>query len=170
MTENELYELNRLPEIDPNYERKIPEPARDQAEKIKFRTLFLPVLLISINAVFLFLSMGSDGFIPVFVSILGLGCGGIVPTVLIERYRLDTSKYFPGKMILFALTAAAITFFLFGKYFGLIMLGAAVIGELVFALLQKTDGKTKLCLILSSAVWGFGGFLLDFWLGILLEF
>ena len=166
MTENELYEPNGLPETDTDYEKK-PETAQTEAATIKFRTLFLPVLLISINAVFLFLSMGFDGFIPVFVSILGLGCGGIMPTVLIYRYRLDTSKYFPGKMILFALTAAAIAFFLFGKYFSLIMLGAAAVGELAFALFQKTGGKTKLCLILSSAVWGFGGFLLDFWLGYL---
>lgn len=163
MAENELHELNRLSEIAPDCESAQVEPAQAPAENVKLRTLFLPVLLITTGAVLMVLFCSFDGFIPVFFPILGLG-SAITSAVLIYRYKLDTSKYFPVKMILFALTAAAIAVYLSGKYFSLIMLGAAVVGELAFALCQKTDGKTKLCLILSSGVWGFIGSVLDFWL------
>ena len=159
MTENELYELNSLPEIDPNYEKKI-ELAQDKAEKLKFRTLFLPVLSI-LASVFLIVLFLTRDCIPLFITALGLTVGGIVPTVLIVRNKPDTSKYFPVKIISFAVTAAGAVFVFLGNAVGLVLLGAAIIGELAFALPQKTDRRTKLCLILSSWVWGVIGFLLD---------
>ena len=159
MTENELYELNQLPEIDPDYEKKT-ELARDREEKGTFRTLLLPVLsmLASVVLIVLFLIRNC---IPLFITLLGLIGGGIVPTVLILRYRLDTSKYFIDQMILLALTIAAFPFTLVGNYVGLVLLGLAVVGGVLLALFIKTGRKTKLCIILSSGVWCVIGFLLD---------
>ena len=159
MTENELHELNRLPEIDPDYEGKKTEAAQAK-EKIKFRTLFLPVLFI-ITSAWSFLPFPSSGRVSIFITVLGLAGSGIVPTALIVRYKLDTSKYFPVKMILFALTVSGAVFALLANFIGPVLLGAALIGELALALFSKTDKKTKLCLFLSNGVWGFLGFLLD---------
>lgn len=176
MTENELYELNQLPEIDPDYVPKRAEPAQNGPARIMTKkawilSLFFPVLSILASAVLIIWNLvytaNGHGFDLIFVTLFGLIACGIVPTVLIVRNRLDTSKFFIVKSILFALTVTGIAFALLNEPITLAFLLVAVIGELVFALLQKTDGKTKLCLILSSLVWGFIGFLTDFFLALL---
>ena len=174
MTENELYELNRLPEIDPDYvpKRVGPaqnEPARIMTKKAWLLSLFFPVLSMLASAVLiiwnLVYTVNGYGFYLIFVTLLGLIVGGIVPTVLIARNRLDTSKYFLGKLIILISSAAAVLLDIMtgGVLDGFILLGFVLAAEFIYALVQKTDIKTKICLFMSSLAWGFLGSALDFW-------
>lgn len=174
MTENELYELNRLPEIDPNYEPKRVGPAQNENARITTKkawilSLLFPVLsmlasmgLIILNLIYIihrnypYLFFGC-------VSLLGLIVGGIVPTVLIVRNRLDTSEFFLGKLyLLVTASMLTVTLSLKTNINGFVMLGLILAAELIYAAVQKTGVKTKVCLFLSSLAWGFLGFMLDF--------
>lgn len=161
-------------EIDPDYVRQTVnepdhKPARIMTDKAWFMSLFLPVLSILASAFFVVLSLLS-GCPFVFTTVLGLICGGIVPTVMIVRGKLDTSKFFIGKMILIA--AAVAIWFAFNytklEYWIFDILGGftyqivIILTEIIFAAVQKTDLKTKICLALSSLAWGLLGFSLDF--------
>lgn len=162
-------------EIDPDYERQMANepdpkqnPARITTKKAWIMSLFLPVLSIHASAFFVILSLNNSPF--VFTAILGLICGGIVPTVMIVRGELDTSKFFLGKMIL--ILAAVAVWFVFNytelEYWVFDILGGftyqifILLTEIIFAAVQKTDLKTKICLALSSLAWGLLGFSLDF--------
>ena len=174
MTENELYELNGLSEIDPDYEPKRVEAvqnenARITTKKAWFLSLLLPILSILASAVLIIwnLIFIKDGysFYFIFVTLLGLIIGGIVPTVLIVKNRLDTSKYFLGKLfILVTASILTVTFALKTNINGFVMLGLILAAELIYAAVQKTDVKTKVCLFLSSLAWSVLGFFLDLWL------
>lgn len=174
MIQNEISEINALPpiEIDPDYESRTAnepdpknQPARITTKKAWFMSLFLPVLSIIafafplINGLFL------------LSAVFGL-IGGILPTVMIVRGRIDTSKYFPGKMILFAVLAAVVVFswitslnvwtWIAEGFHFLILPAVMITAEIIFAATRKTDVRTKLCLALSSAAWVYLGFTLDF--------
>ena len=174
MTENELYELNQLPEIDPDYVPKPVEPAKNEHARITTKkawvlSLLLPALSILASAVLIIWNLISikDGysFYFIFVTLLGLIIGGIVPTVLIVKNRLDTSKYFLGKLfILVTASILTVTFALKTNINGFVMLGLILAAELIYAAVQKTDVKTKVCLFLSSLAWSVLGFFLDLWL------
>ena len=183
MTENDIYELNQLPEIDPNYERQTvnerqtvsaPDPARSMTKKAWFKSLFLPVFSMLASAVlplwdlYTVIAEG-DVYYFFFIPLFGVICGGIVPTVLIVRYRLDLSKYFRGKMILFFVWAVGFVFASLdlliwhltnGGIFWVLLI-VTVIAELIFTAVQNTSIKTKLCLVLSSLVWGYLGLIID---------
>lgn len=168
MPEDKVFDFSV--EIDPDYVRQtVNEPARTMTERARFMSLFLPVLSILASAFFVVLSLLS-GCPFVFTTVLGLICGGIVPTVMIVRGKLDTSKFFIGKMILIA--AAVAIWFAFNytklEYWIFDILGGftyqivIILTEIIFAAVQKTNIKTKICLALSSLTWGFLGFSLDF--------
>lgn len=174
MSEDKAFDFSV--EIDPNYvkqKRDDPatqnQPARIMTTKAWFMSLLLPVLSIFSSAFFVVLSLLS-GCLFVFTAVLGLICGGIVPTVMIVRGKLDTSKFFIGKMILIA--AAVAIWFAFNytklEYWIFDILGGftyqivIILIEIIFAAVQKTNIKTKICLALSSLAWGFLGFSLDF--------
>lgn len=180
MSEDKTFNFSA--EIDPDYVRQTadepdykPKPARITTKRAWFMSLLVPVLSILASAYPL-----TQGCI-ILTSILGVICGGILPIVLIVRGRIDTSKFFLGKMILFtALAAVVVTSWITsqdvwkwiseGLHF-LILPTVLIIAELVFATTRKTDGKTKLCLVLSSAAWAYLGFTLDFalmWLPLLI--
>ena len=177
MTEDELYELNQLPEIDPDYVPKRAEPAQNEPARITtkkawFLSLFFPVLSLLASSGWIILEIvyllayGSPSYSYKFfycTALFGLIVGGIVPTVLIARNRLDTSKYFLGKLLILLPVAAITVIFVFTRGVdGFMMLG--IMPELIYASVQKTNIKTKICLFLSSLAWGILGFLLDFWL------
>lgn len=130
-----------------------------------FMSLLFPVLSILGSAVFIVMFL-TDGYFSVFISALGLTVGGVVPMVMIIRGKLDMSKYFPGKIILFLALAleAALSWTVFIGWLGegfnvfippMLMIAA----EIIFAVLQKADLKTKICLVLSSLAWGYLGFI-----------
>lgn len=161
MTENELYELNRLPEIDPDYESKRREPARVMTKKAWFMSLLFPVLSMLASVTVMIV----DPFFIITMAPLGLIFGGIIPTVLIARGKVDTLGSFRGKMILFGvLTAAAPFSWIFFDIWtreGMIILALPLLiaaAELVHTGVQKTDIRTKICLALSSFVWCYLGF------------
>ena len=132
-----------------------------------FMSLLFPALSIIGSMIFVIMYLVNGGF-PVFITILGLAGGGIVPIVLIVKNRLDLSKYFPVKIILFSLSAVAGTLFwtvFIGRFhssFSILILPILMIAaEIVFALPQKTDNKRKICLALSSLAWGYLGFCIE---------
>ena len=171
MPDNELFDFSM--EIDPDYVRQIadkpdhkPKPARIKTKKAWVMSLLLPVLSILASAYPL-----CNGLFLFTVSV-GAICGGIIPTVMIARNKLDTSKYFPGKMILFAVLVAVVviswvtslnvwTWIAEGLHF-MILPTAMITAEIIFAAVQKTDTETKLVLALSSPAWVYLGFTLDF--------
>ena len=135
-----------------------------------FTSLLLPVLSIIGSLAFLLIGIANHGFF-VCIAILGLVGGGIVPYVLIVRNRLDLSMYFPAKMVLFSVLAVGdiLTRFVFigfgwlrNLYAILIFPTLMVAAEVIYAAKQKTDRKTKICLVLSSLAWGYLGLCLDF--------
>ena len=137
-------------------------------KKTWFMSLLFPVLSILGSMFFVIMCLDMDAF-PVFVAILGSIVGGIVPYVLIIRNRLDLSGYFPVKIILFSVLAVGATltvtvpFYWIIKFYTLPVLPMLIIAaEIVYAAKQKTDRKTKVCLVLSSLVWGYLGFVLEF--------
>lgn len=170
MTENELYELNRLPEIDPNYEPKRVgasqnENARITTKKAWIISLLFPVLSMIGSAVFIVMFL-TDSYFSVFITAFGAVCGGVIPMVMIIRCKLDLSKYFLGKIILFSVLALGVTlswtvFIIWlGRNFNIFILPMLIIAaEIIFAVLQKADLKTKICLVLSSLTWGYLGFI-----------
>lgn len=161
MTENELYELNRLPEIDPDYESKRREPTRVMTKKAWFMSLFLPVLLMLASVTVMIV----EPFFIITMVPLGLVFGGIIPTVMIARNKVDMSGFFRGKIILFGVLAVAAPlswiFFDIWTREGIIILVLPLLiaaAELTYAGIQKTDIITKICLALSSFVWCYLGF------------
>lgn len=161
-------------EIDPNYvpqsKDSSPKLERITTKKAWLMSLLLPVLSILASAFCFVLSLPGSGRPFIFTVLLGLICGGIVPTVMIVHGKVDTSKFFLGKLII--LFAAVAVWALFNytelKYWVWDLLGVygyqiiILSAELIFAAVQKTDIKTKLCLALSSLAWGFLGFAIDF--------
>lgn len=134
-------------------------------KKAWFMSLLFPVLSILGSAVFIVMFL-TDGYFSVFISVLGLTVGGVVPMVMIIRGKLDMSKYFLGKIILFSALAVGVTlsWTVFIGWLGegfncfippMLMIAA----EIIFAVLQKADLKTKICLVLSSLAWGYLGFI-----------
>lgn len=179
MSEDKAFDFSI--EIDPNYVRQKrdepdpqKQPARITTKRAWFMSLLLPVLSILASVFFVVFVMIPSGFpLFVFTAVLGLICGGIVPTVMIVRGKLDTSKFFLGKMIL--ILAEVGVWFLFNytelEYWIFDILGGftyqivILLAEIIFAAVQKTNIKTKICLAFSSLGWGFLGFSLDFVLG-----
>ena len=145
------------------------------AKRAWFLSLLLPVLSIIGSMIFVVIYLVNGGF-PVFIGILGLVGSGIVPIVLIIRNRLDMSKYFPVKIILFSVLGVAVMLSwadLISSWFDngynlFIPAGVVLVAEIVFAALQKTDRKTKICLALSSVAWSYLGFVLEMIVGLAL--
>ena len=132
-----------------------------------FLSLLFPVLSILGSLLFVLMCL-DNGVFPVVVAVLGLTVGGIVPYVLIIRNRLDLSNYFPVKIILFSALAVVVTLSLTVPFYGIIKLYTLpvlptliIAAEVVYAVRQKTDRKTKICLTLSSLAWGWLGFCLE---------
>ena len=128
-------------------------------------SLLFPVLSILGSAVFIVMFL-TDGYFSAFIAAFGAICGGIVPMVMIIRGKLDMSKYFLGKIILFSALALGVTLswtvFInwLGRNFNIFILPMLIIAaEIVFASVQKADLKTKICLVLSSLAWGYLGFI-----------
>lgn len=165
----------QIPEIDPDYIRRTeesspPDSPRPISKSQWIKSLLFPVLSILASAFCFVLSLPGSGRPFIFTALLGLICGGIVPTVMIVTGKANTSKFFLGKIIiLFAEVVVGVLFNyteleywiwdVLGVYGFQIMLLAA---EIIFAAVQKTDIKTKLCLALSSLAWGYLGFAIDF--------
>ena len=138
-------------------------------KKAWFMSLLLPVLSILGSMAFLLMGLANHGFF-VCIAILGFVGGGIVPYVLILRNRLDLSVFFPAKMMLFSALAVGdiLTRFVFigwgwlsHLYTILVLPTLMIAAEVVYAVKQKTDRKTKICLVLSSLAWGYLGLCLD---------
>ena len=133
-----------------------------------FLSLLFPVLSI-LGSVFFVIMCLDMGAFPVVVAILGAAVGGIVPYVLIIRNRLDLSGFFPVKIILFSALAVGVTLSLTVPLYWIIKLYTLpvlpiliIAAEVVYAARQKTDRKTKICLVLSSLAWGYLGFVAEF--------
>lgn len=134
-----------------------PETTRFATRRARYMTFFLPVFSIFASAFFV---IASWVFMPlIFTAIFGLVCGGIVPTVMISMCKIDTSEFFRGKMLLLLFE---IIFFIAARQFfgGIIVI--MLFAEIIFAAVQRTDLKTKICLALSSVAWGLLGFAVDF--------
>lgn len=154
-------------EIDPDYVRQTaPDPnapARITTKRAWFMSLLIPVLAIAYPIAY---------FLIIFpLAIFGLIIGGIVPLVMIIRGRIDTSKFFLGKMILLAATVGGI-FLVDASWTSISWLDEELctiitpivlaLAEIIFAATRKTDRKTKLCLALSSVAWVYLGASVNF--------
>lgn len=133
-------------------------------------SLLFPTLSIAVSLVWLsILFIGGYRFVAVHITAFGLFCGGLIPFFMILFLKIDTSKFFVGKLILFAAFAVGVLYALFvdnlWTFFNLSNLLAlpilTFIAEAVFAGTRKTDLKTKLCLILSSPIYLYAGFMID---------
>ncbi len=141
------------------------------SRKSWFLSLSLPILSLLSSAVFIILSL-VGGYAPdmIFIMIFGAICGGIVPTVMIVHNRIDTSEFLIGKITLFIALVIGIVYSLTifwniwvsDGYNILVLPILMIIAELIFAALQKTDIKTKICLAMSSAAYVYLGFAIDF--------
>ncbi len=138
------------------------------------KSLLIPLLSVSVTSVFLmcFLSTYCSFSDVICTVVLGLVCGGIVPLFLIIYFKVDLSKYFVGKMILFLVLAILIVpawiYVIYVSLHGneIVVLPAVIfVSETVYALVKGDGFKTKICLILSSLVYGYSGFLIDFMRG-----
>lgn len=135
-----------------------------------FKSMFFPILSIIVSAIILIGFLSELRFSEVaFTAIFGVVCGGIVPLFLIMFFKIDISKYFVGKMILFAVLAILVvpSWILFvymgGGSLGIFILPIVIlIAETNFSAIKDEDFKTKLCLVLSSLVHVYSGFLIDF--------
>ena len=132
-----------------------------------FMSLLFPVLSMIGSMVFVIMWLVNGGF-PVFIAVLGLAGGGIFPIVLIVKNRLDLSKYFPVKIMLFSVSAVVGTLswtVFIGRFhsgFSILILPILMTAaEIVYAAPQKTDNITKVCLALSSLTWGYLGFCIE---------
>lgn len=92
---------------------------------------------------------------------LGLVLSGLIPILMIVLFKVDTSEFFIGKIILLAiLTAGFFLSFIFSesqviRYTGTFFLPILIfIAEAVFAGTRKANSKIKLCLFLSSQIEG----------------
>lgn len=135
------------------------------------KSLLIPLLSISVTSVFLVCFLPTYGSLSdvICTAVLGLICGGIVPLFLIIYFKVDLSKYFVGKMILFLVLAILIVpawiYVIYVSYSGneIVVLPAVIfIAETVYAVVKGDGFKTKICLVLSSLVYGYSGFLIDF--------
>lgn len=130
-------------------------------------SLSLPVLSILGSAVFIVMFL-THGYFSAFITAFGAICGGIVPMVMTIRGKLDLSKYFLGKIILFSVLVIGVTlsWTVFIAWLGqgsnfFILPILMTVAEIVFAALQKADLKIKICLVLSSLAWGYLGFIFE---------
>lgn len=133
-------------------------------------SLFFPSLSIIISIIFLIIIVPDFGLgEAAFIAALGLVCGGLMPLFLIIFLKVDTSKFFAGKMIIFTTLVIGIilSWFVFDVWTvqksNVFTLSFFILtAEIIFALTRKTNPKTKLCLILSSSVYMYTGFIIDF--------
>ncbi len=135
-------------------------------------SLLFPVLsIIIITVIVIVLAIGSDGnmtaedlFAFMFMLLFGSVVSGIAPIIIIAETKTDTSDYAGGKIILFiALAVIFVVLWAFDLYSAMIFIMPVLIltAEAVFAAVQKTDLKTKLCMFLSSPSFIYVGFMID---------
>lgn len=167
MLEDKAFDFSA--EIDPDYVRQTApdpnRPARITTKRAWFMSLLIPVLSILASAYPIVNAL----IFP--LTILGVIFGGIVPLVMIIRGRIDTSKFFLGKMILLAALVGGIIFvvnvwchisWLDDELCIIITPIVLALAEIIFAATRKTDRKTKLCLALSSVAWVYLGASVNF--------
>lgn len=134
------------------------------------KSLLIPLLSVSATSVFLLYLSSYCSFSEIAcTAILGLVCGGIVPLFLIIYFKVDLSKYFVGKMILLLVLAILIVpawiYVIYVSHSGneIVVLPAVIfVSETVYAVVKGDGFKTKICLVLSSMVHVYSGFLIDF--------
>lgn len=139
-------------------------------KKERFLSLIYPLLSIITSSICLIVVVPGFGLYPVIsVTILGLVCGGLMPFFLIIFFKIDISKFLLGKSILFAalVVCVVLSWSVFENWLvedsNVFVLPLLIfIAEIVFALTRKTDAITKFCLILSSLVYMYTGFIIDF--------
>lgn len=135
-------------------------------------SLSFPCLSILISTTFLILAILDELeiFYVAFLLIWGVICGGIMPLIIIIKFKVDTSEYFIYKLILcLALAAGIVVSWLvvldtwLGEGVNMFVLPMLTfIAEILFVMTRKTSLKTKLCLVLSSPVYVYTGFVIDF--------
>ncbi len=139
-------------------------PHRIEKKREWFLSLFFPILSAAALVVLYICGFA----LPLMSALLGIGVGGVLPIALIVHGKIDTSKYFVGKLILTAAFAAdfILTFYAAWYEYNIFVVIAPSIADLaaeaVYAFTRKTDGKTKTTLFLSSLGLGFFGCVLDF--------
>lgn len=126
-------------------------------------SLLLPILSMTLTTILIL-----AGIRGVVITVLGFVCAGVIPLILITAFKVDTSKYFKGKMFLFVVLAVGfvLSWFVFESWtvsnFNVFVLPILIfIAEGIFALSRETNFKTKLCLILSSFVYVYAGFIIE---------
>lgn len=126
-------------------------------------SLLLPILSMTLTTILILV-----GIRGVVITVLGFVCAGVIPLILITAFKVDTSKYFKGKMFLFIVLAVGfvLSWFVFFSWtvsnFNVFVLPILIfIAEGIFALTRETNFKTKLCLILSSFVYVYAGFIIE---------
>lgn len=131
-------------------------------------SLLLPILSMTLTTVLILV-----GIRGVVITVLGFVCAGVIPVILITAFKVDTSKYFKGKMFLFAalVIGFVLSWFVFESWtvsnFNVFVLPILIfIAEGIFALSRETNFKTKLCLILSSFVYVYAGFIIEIMLSL----
>lgn len=131
-------------------------------------SLLLPILSMTLTTILILV-----GIRGVVITVLGFVCAGVIPLILITAFKVDTSKYFKGKMFLFAALVIGfiLSWFVFESwtvsYANVFVLPILIfIAEGIFALSRETNFKTKLCLILSSFVYVYAGFIIEIMLSL----
>lgn len=126
-------------------------------------SLLLPILSMTLTTILIL-----AGIRGVVITVLGFVCAGVIPVILITAFKVDTSKYFAGKMFLFVVLAVGfmLSWFVFESWtvsnFNVFVLPILIfIAEGIFALSREANFKTKLCLILSSFVYVYAGFIIE---------
>ena len=139
-------------------------------KKERFLSLIYPSLSIIASAICLIVIVPGFGLnAAISIIILGLVCGGLMPFFLIIIFEIDISKFLLGKTILFTalVVCVILSWSVFNRWlvrdFNVLVLPLLIfIAEIVFALTRNTNVTTKFCLILSSLVYMYTGFIIDF--------
>lgn len=143
----------------------------DTSDYFVGKMIFLSLLLTFNGYYPIFLLLFSGSYIGYHIAKFILLIGGVLLIGLTVMHKTPTSEHYVGKMIWFAVTVVGVILnftpvilnnFPVGGTNQFVVTIVIMIAEVVFAFVQKTDIKTKICLALSSLSYGYLGFLIGY--------
>lgn len=138
--------------------------------KQRLISLIIPLLSLIASGICLFVVVPDYGFISVVhIAALGFVLGSLTSALLIITFKIDFSKFILGKSIIFVsfIIGVILSWFVFENWLAegsniFVLSTIVLIAEIAFALSRKTNVITKICMILSSPVYFYTGFVIDF--------
>lgn len=143
----------------------------DTSDYFVGKMIFLSLLLTFNGYYPIFLLLFSGSYIGYHIARFILLIGGVLLIGLTVMHKTSKSEHYIGKMIWFGVTVVGVILnftpvilnnFPVGGFNQFVVTIVIMIAEVVFAFVQRTDLKTKICLALSSLSVGYLGFLIGY--------